>query len=277
MHSTLMLNGQNRIALVNQQGAGDRQQSPQSSFQSRCRDDAKRHEVRRIVYEALGNLWIADGNGSNPRRLTRGDDFESYPTFSRDGRSIAYIAWDDDTAARIKVIGVGGGEGRIVTPEPGHYLEPTFSPDGSLIAYRKTSDGFLTTPLYGKDPGIYIVPVRGGTPKRVSKKGTQPMFGATSDRVFFILSRFTALRVSLNANSLWFENPAVLQVARNQGTIDEHVGYDVSASLIYRPMMTQNIVVRASYAQLIPGDGFDALFMDDDDPSYFLLNAVFAY
>lgn len=85
------------------------------------------------------------------------------------------------------------------------------------------------------------------------------------------------LRVSLNANSLWFENPAVLQVARNQGPIDEHVGYDVSASLIYRPMMTQNIVVRASYAQLIPGDGFDALFMDDDDPGYFLLNAVFAY
>ena len=85
------------------------------------------------------------------------------------------------------------------------------------------------------------------------------------------------LRVSLNANSLWFEDPTVLQVARNQGPIDEHVGYDVSASLIYRPMMSQNVVVRASYAQLIPGDGFDALFMDDDDPGYFLLNAVFAY
>jgi hypothetical protein len=84
-------------------------------------------------------------------------------------------------------------------------------------------------------------------------------------------------RVSLNANSLWFENPAVLQVARNQGPIDEHVGFDLSASVIYRPMMSQNVVVRASYAQLIPGDGFDALFMDDDDPSYFLLNAVFAY
>jgi len=44
----------------------------------------------------------------------------------------------------------------------------------------------LTTPLYGKDPGIYVVPTKGGTPKRVTKSGTQPMFGATSDRVFFI-------------------------------------------------------------------------------------------
>jgi imidazolonepropionase-like amidohydrolase/Tol biopolymer transport system component len=139
----------------------------------------------RIVYEALGNIWIANGRGNNSRRLTRGDEFESYPTFSRDGRSIAYVAWDDDKAGRIKVVGVGGGEGHIVTPEPGHYVEPAFSPDGSLIAYRKTTDGFLTTPLYGRDPGIYVVPVKGGTPKRVAKKGTQPMFGATDDRIFF--------------------------------------------------------------------------------------------
>ncbi|HVF37213.1 MAG TPA: amidohydrolase family protein [Sphingomicrobium sp.] len=139
----------------------------------------------RIVYEALGNIWVANGDGSSPRRLTRGSDFESYPTFSRDGRSIAYVAWDDDKAGRIKVAGVGGGEGRSVTPEPGHYVEPAFSPDGSLITYRKTSDGFLTTPLYARDPGLYVVPVRGGTPKRVAKKGRQPMFGATNDRIFF--------------------------------------------------------------------------------------------
>ncbi|HET9337124.1 MAG TPA: amidohydrolase family protein [Sphingomicrobium sp.] len=139
----------------------------------------------RIVYEALGNLWIANGDGSNARRLTRGGDFESYPTFSRDGRSIAYVAWDDDKAGRIKLVGVNGGEGRTVTPEPGHYVEPAFSPDGRLLTYRKSKDGFLNTPLYGRDPGLYVVPVAGGEPRRVSKKGRQPMFGATSDRIFF--------------------------------------------------------------------------------------------
>lgn len=84
------------------------------------------------------------------------------------------------------------------------------------------------------------------------------------------------LRLSFNANTLYFDDPAVLEVARNQGPIDKHIGYDVSASLIYRPMMSQNIVVRASYAKLIAGDGFDALF-PDEDPGYFLLNAIFAY
>jgi hypothetical protein len=84
------------------------------------------------------------------------------------------------------------------------------------------------------------------------------------------------LRMSFNANTLYFDDTAVLEVARNQGPVDKHIGYDVSASLIYRPMMTQNIVVRASFATLIPGDGFDALF-PDEDAGYFLLNAVFAY
>lgn len=59
-HSTLRLDGQNRINLVNPQGAGDLQQPPQSSFQVLFRDDAKRHEVRRIVYEAFGSYFVLD-------------------------------------------------------------------------------------------------------------------------------------------------------------------------------------------------------------------------
>ena len=160
-----------------------------ASFKTKMvRFATKSPDGRHVVYEALGNLWISNGDGSAPKRLTRGSYFESYPAFSRDGKSVAYVAWDDDTAGRIKVVGIAGGDGRTVTPEPGHYLEPAFSPDGSLIAYRKTSDGFLTTPLYGKETGIYVVPTKGGTPRRVAKSGTEPMFGATNDRIFYIAS-----------------------------------------------------------------------------------------
>jgi hypothetical protein len=53
-YSTLMLNGSNRIELINDQGAGDLQQPPTSSLQLLFQDDAKRREVRRIVEEAFG-------------------------------------------------------------------------------------------------------------------------------------------------------------------------------------------------------------------------------
>ena len=142
---------------------------------------------RRVVYEALGHLWIKDAAGGAPRRLTRAsDEFELYPRWSRDGRQIVYVSWNDRDAGRVKVVSAGGGTGRAVTSEPGHYLEPVFSPDGQTIAYRKTSDGYLTTPLWGRDPGIYVVPARGGTPKKVVKSGTLPQFGAANDRLFFM-------------------------------------------------------------------------------------------
>ncbi len=84
------------------------------------------------------------------------------------------------------------------------------------------------------------------------------------------------LRASVNVNSVYFDDTAVLEALRNQGGIDRHIGYDVSLSLVYRPLMSQNIVARASYARLIPGAGFKALF-PNQQPSYVLLNVILAY
>ncbi|MBB1321888.1 MULTISPECIES: ATP-dependent endonuclease [Shewanella] len=59
-YNTLILNGSNRINLVNQQGAGDLQQPPHSSFQVLFRDDDKRQEVSRIIHEAFGQYLVID-------------------------------------------------------------------------------------------------------------------------------------------------------------------------------------------------------------------------
>jgi AAA domain, putative AbiEii toxin, Type IV TA system len=58
--STLMLGGRSRIDLVNPQAGGDLQEPPRSSLQALFRDDAKRHEVRRIVSEAFGVYFVID-------------------------------------------------------------------------------------------------------------------------------------------------------------------------------------------------------------------------
>ena len=84
------------------------------------------------------------------------------------------------------------------------------------------------------------------------------------------------LRLSFNWNYLRFDSTAVLEVARNQGAIDEEIGHDLSLALTYRPLMSQNIVLRASYAHLIPGSGFRSLF-PDDDAGYALVNLVLNY
>ena len=140
-----------------------------------------------VLFQALGYIYVRDLPNGTPRRLTRQTDhFEFYPSWSRDGRSIVYTTWNDDTLGTIRVAPAAGGEGRTITTNPGHYIEPSFSPDGTRIVYRTTSDGFLTSGLWSDNPAIYVVPTAGGKPVLVSKKGALPQFGASNDRVFFI-------------------------------------------------------------------------------------------
>lgn len=59
-YNTLILNGSNRINLVNEQPGGNLQQHAQTSFQTLFRDDEKRKEVRRILYDAFGQYLVVD-------------------------------------------------------------------------------------------------------------------------------------------------------------------------------------------------------------------------
>ena len=67
-------------------------------------------------------------------------------------------------------------------------------------------------------------------------------------------------RLSANANHLWFEDTATLQVLRNEGSIPREIGFDLSAAAIWRPKANQNLVFRLSAATLLAGDGFQDLF-----------------
>lgn len=67
-------------------------------------------------------------------------------------------------------------------------------------------------------------------------------------------------RLSANANHLWFEDTATLQVLRNEGSIPKEIGFDLSAAAIWRPKANQNLVFRLSAATLVAGDGFRNLF-----------------
>jgi predicted ATPase len=67
--NTLMLNGPNRIGLINQQGAGDLQGPPLTSFQVLFKDGAKRAEVSRIVYDAFGLYLVVDPTNLGHLRL----------------------------------------------------------------------------------------------------------------------------------------------------------------------------------------------------------------
>jgi len=86
------------------------------------------------------------------------------------------------------------------------------------------------------------------------------------------------LRLSFNWNYFRFDKTEVLEALRQQGNIDKELGHDVSMSLIWRPFMSQNLVVRLSAAGLIGGEGFDDLYGNEAEMPYSLLaNIVLMY
>jgi hypothetical protein len=88
------------------------------------------------------------------------------------------------------------------------------------------------------------------------------------------------LRVSANANYLWFAATRVMEVLRVEGSIPSEIGADLSVAAIYRPKMNQNLVFRLSGAVLAPGAGFKDLFANSPrDSRYYsvLFNAVLSY
>ncbi|MCZ6649738.1 MAG: amidohydrolase, partial [Acidobacteria bacterium] len=139
-----------------------------------------------IVFQALGHLYVQKGRRGKARRLTdQNDHFEFYPSFSRDGRTIVYTTWNDRDLGSVRTISVDGGDGRILTREPGHYVEPRFSPAGKQVTFRKITGGYILSGEWSQNPGIHVIAMAGGDPEFVRRTGAGPHFGADPERIFF--------------------------------------------------------------------------------------------
>ena len=149
------------------------------------------------VVAAVGRIWRVAEDGSSATALTP-DGVTAYsPAVSPDGRSFAYVTWDDATGGQVWVQPLSGkARRRQITVTPAHYQSPTFSADGKELAFLRGSGATAR----GRDLGgeaytdLMITPISGGDGTRVrsvpfrgsNARGPRPQFSLDGKRLYWL-------------------------------------------------------------------------------------------
>ena len=110
-----------------------------------------------IAFSYHGDIWIANVDGTDPRRLTSNIARDIAPRFSPDGQWVAFTSnrfGNDD----VFLVSISGGEPTQLTFHSGNDVVAGWTPDGEHVMFS-TSRG--THPFYSP---MYTVPRAGGVP-----------------------------------------------------------------------------------------------------------------
>lgn len=107
-------------------------------------------------------------------QLTFDSGLESEPTWSPDGRLIAYSS-DRGGNFDIWVQPVGEGNPVRVTSSPAHDWQPDWAPEGNRLVFRSERDG----------GGLFVMPVLGGIERKVSNFGYRPHWSPDGTQILF--------------------------------------------------------------------------------------------
>lgn len=89
---------------------------------------------RQVAFTALGDLWLVETGDPTPQQLTDDPFVDVQPSWSRDGRRLAW-ATDREGSLDIWVRDMETGAERRLTTDPGGEVGPVFSPGGDRLVF----------------------------------------------------------------------------------------------------------------------------------------------
>jgi TolB protein len=128
-------------------------------------------------------IYIADYDGANQRRVTINREMNINPNWSPDARSIAYTAFRGTKGADVIISNIYAGTMENPTKGVGQNMLPVFSPDGTRIAFVSNRDG---------NSEIYVMNRDGSDVRRLTNNpagDVTPTWSPTGTQVAFTSDR----------------------------------------------------------------------------------------
>jgi len=109
------------------------------------------------------SIWLANADGSGLVQLTRGpEDRHGSPSWSPDGRWVAFDARTNEGHWIIRVIESNGAQSRVLASGPFDNAVPSWSRDGKWIYFCSNRSGRFE---------IWRIPFQGGSAEQVTRDG----------------------------------------------------------------------------------------------------------
>ncbi|MEO7062747.1 MAG: Tol-Pal system beta propeller repeat protein TolB [Dokdonella sp.] len=164
------------------------------------------HQVADIVYEKItgvrGAFWtriayitatgitpnaqyalmVADSDGYNPQVVVRSREALLSPTWSPDGKKLAYVSFESGNSS-IYLQDLGTGSRQVVSSFKGINSAPAFSPDGNRLAMSLSKGG---------NPDIYIMDLGSRALTQITKHfaiDTEPQWAPDGQSIYFTSDR----------------------------------------------------------------------------------------
>jgi tricorn protease len=116
---------------------------------------------KKIAFIYSEDLWVADRDGKNPKRLTTDMGLESYPVFSPDGKTIAFSAQYEGNLD-VYTIPVDGGTPKRITHHPSPDMVRGFTPDGTQVLFSSNRNVYSN-----RHSQLFTVSLDGGMPTQL--------------------------------------------------------------------------------------------------------------
>ena len=106
-------------------------------------------------------FFVMDADGGNQRNLTNNDRFDESPSWSPDGKRIAFTSMRNGGNREIYVMDADGGNQRNLTNHPDNDWHPVWSPNGKRIA-------FVSNRTRDLNRDIYVMNADGSNPQNLT-------------------------------------------------------------------------------------------------------------